>query len=135
MTTTIQAANEELRAASTKTKHQHVSVTLAVGQMMCQGDVGILRLAELPKKATPIELPANRQVAPGTTKGSRHCAHGDLKFFRFPGDPLSDLAVRALADSWTLEHPEHGHVTVRCAHGDLFQFVHQQNEQRQRVMD
>lgn len=131
---TVQAANHAIRKAAEKAKHRHVTVPeMRVGQMFCQGDVGILAVRTLPKGATKIDRPPNGQVAPGNTKGSRHCIDGSeaVTYYRFPGDPLSDMGIES-AETWTLRHPEHGHATFGPGR---YQLIHQQNEQRQRVLD
>lgn len=70
--------------------------------------------------------------APGDTKGSRHCvAPCRGQFYRFGGDDLSDLCFEAY-ETWTMQHPEHGHVTAAPR---LYQFCHEQNEQNMRVRD
>lgn len=134
MTTKIKEAGNQLRkAAETVTETKHVKLPeMKPGQMFAQGDVGILRIVQLPERNRKIDRPVNGQVAPGNTKGSRHCVDEcDAQFYRFQGDPLSDLCIEA-REVWTLRHPEHGHVTLEPG---LYQFVHQQNERRERVLD
>lgn len=131
-TTTVKQAGDRLRRAAKKADGAPVRAPqMEPGQMFCQGDIGILRIAELPKGARKIDRPKDGQVAPGTSRGSRHCVVGEGAFYRFPGDALSDLCFES-ATEWTMTHPEHAHVT--CEPG-LYQMVHQQNEQRQRVVD
>lgn len=130
----IHQAAEILRADAESVKDcRHVDIqTISVGQMFCQGDIGILCIEKLPKDAVAIEWPKDGQVAPGVTKGSRHCvAPCRGQFYRFGGDDLSDLCFDAY-ETWTMTHPEHGHVTAKPG---LFQFCHEQNEQNMRVRD
>ena len=96
------------------------------GDVVRQGDVYMIRLgAELPAKAADWE---GRQVAKGTTQGSRHTAEGPCELF----EPEEDSAASVLAklipatsdhqqffgpvirasEAWTLAHPEHGDRTV-----------------------
>ena len=109
--------------------------TMSPGQGFAQGDVGIIMLSAVPNCAEAISPPEGRQVAPGNTKGSRHIvADTDkVKFFRVEdGDVLSDLALDAHDSGFTLLHPEHADVTFPKG---IYRIVHQQNEQRQRVLD
>lgn len=138
MKTTIRDAGNALRKAAEERIDcsQPVRVPqMLPGTMWAQGDIGILRIAELPKGAAKIEMLPGGQIAPGTTRGSRHClderTQRAAQLYRFPGDQMSDLCLR-VADEWTLEHPEHVHCTFDAG---LYQFVHEQNERRQRVTD
>jgi hypothetical protein len=103
------------------------------GMMWAQGDVGIMRIAKLPQGSAPMGRPENGQVAPGTSDGSRHWVAQveGIAWFRFDGDPLSDIAVKADVQ-WTLTHPDHAHCTFGPG---LYQFIHEQNEQRRRVLE
>lgn len=130
----IKTIGKRLREAAEKTTHRHATAPeMRVGQMYAQGDIGVLAIRDLPENAAKIDRPANGQVAPGTTQGSRHCIDESdaVCYYRFPGDDLSDLCVES-TEAWTLRHPEHGHVTFGPGR---YQLVHQQNEQRERVMD
>lgn len=131
-TTLIQKAAEELRNTEIP-QHTHVlAPQMSVCEMFAQGDIGILRIGSLPKGSKKCDMPAGGQVAPGTSKGSRHCVDlCDAQFYRFQGDVLSDLCIDAKT-AWTLRHPEHGHVTFGPG---LYQFVHQQNERNERIRD
>lgn len=114
--------------------NQPVTVpTMQPGMMWAQGDVGVLRIAELPRGAKKAERTENGQVAPGNTQGSRHCVREEqgVTWYRFGGDGLSDIAIEA-DRPWTLTHPEHAHCTFEPG---LYQFIHEQNEQNQRVRD
>jgi len=105
------------------------------GDAFRQGDIFIVMLESLPEAATKMDAPEGRQVAPGNTRGSRHCveATDDVTFYRvFDGDDLSDTIVDASSAGFTLRHPEHADVTVPCG---TYRIVHQQNERNERVLD
>lgn len=106
---------------------------LNVGEGFAQGDVAMVLLAAVPTGATPTTRPDNGQVAPGTSKGSRHLIEDvDAKFFTVnDGNPLSDLVV-SCERSFVLSHPEHANVTFDPG---TYRVVHQQNEARERVRD
>lgn len=103
------------------------------GYMWAQGDVGILRIEKLPSSACVIPAPPGGQIAPGNTQGSRHCVDSDVAtIYRVSdGDPLSDLCVVA-TEAWWLRHPEHADCKFQAG---TYRILHQQNEQRQRVLD
>lgn len=80
-----------------------------VGQYLPQGDINILRLARVPDGAVPIEKTA--QLAPGTSRGSRHCIKAeDLEHCDFYGfldaNPLEGPII-VFRQAVTIEHPEH----------------------------
>jgi hypothetical protein len=94
--------------------------TMSIGDVVRQGDIYITRIASLPKSAKPIR---NRQLAPGTTQGSRHILNGG-KLFSADANELASLIKSAtkcdvpaeligpvfVPDSdVTIEHPEHAH--------------------------
>ena len=81
-----------------------------IGQYIPQGDVNIFRLPQVPESAILAKLSA--QLAPGTTRGSRHCIKADdlgkCEFFRLPNaNPLQGPII-VFQKSVTIEHPEHG---------------------------
>lgn len=81
------------------------------GGWAAQGDVNFIFLKEIPKgaiAATPVG-----QLAPGTSRGSRHCVRladrPHVDFFQLPNsNPLEGLILRFNAPT-TIEHPEHKH--------------------------
>jgi hypothetical protein len=80
-----------------------------VGQYLPQGDINILRLAAVPKGMVQVEKQA--QLAPGTSRGSRHCIKAEdlehCKFFAFlDANPLEGPVIVMDAPT-TIEHPEH----------------------------
>ena len=116
-----------------------VPEAMAPGDMLPQGDIGLLMLESLPGNWNQIEWPqsGDMQLAPGNTKGSRHTIPrqfaGNVKLFRISdGDQLSDLGL--LADApFDLEHPEHAdHIGYPAG---VYRVRHQQNAQRERVID
>lgn len=139
--TTIREFGNELRTAAEAAERidssQPVTLDeLAPGRAFAQGDVAILALAKRPTGWREIEMPPNGQIAPGNTKGARHClateSQAVVKIYRIDdGDRLSDLGIVAKAP-WTLEHPEHAWVTFPAG---VYRVLHQQNEQRERVLD
>lgn len=103
--------------------------TLAVldpGDVIRQGDVYVIRLGdELPTHVSEWE---GRQVAEGTTQGSRHTVEGAAKLYR-PDDASASAVLTELIPAtraheqffgpvivaeavWTLAHPEHGDRTL-----------------------
>ena len=120
-----------------------VPEAMAPGDMLPQGDIGLLVIAEdpsdVPSNWTPIEWPAagDMQLAPGNTKGSRHTIPRKyarhVRLFRInDGDQLSDLGIANLAP-FDMEHPEHAdHLGYPSR---VYRVRHQQNAQRERVID
>lgn len=83
--------------------------TFAVGDQHWQGDVGVLRICELPGGLKDT-WEWGKQVAPGNTQGSRHVVDGACKLMVWPnGGELVGPVVRS-EEEWALRHPEHGDV-------------------------
>ncbi|MGL4638430.1 MAG: hypothetical protein ACRCVX_01695 [Shewanella sp.] len=86
-----------------------VPVDFPIGQYLPQGDINILRLPSIPNGAVPIAKKG--QLAPGTSRGSRHCIKPeDLEHCDFYGfldaNPLEGPII-VFNDMTTIEHPEH----------------------------
>lgn len=81
-----------------------------IGQYIPQGDINIFRLPEVPESAIPAELSA--QLAPGTTRGSRHCIKSEdlskCEFFRLSNPNALQGPIIIFREPVTIEHPEHG---------------------------
>lgn len=141
--TNIAEQAQTLRASSSECidndRPVQVPAAMSPGDMLPQGDIGLLMLESLPSDWQQIEWPkeGDMQLAPGTTQGSRHTIPRRFKnavlLYRITdGDQLSDLGLlaRALFD---LEHPEHAdHVGYPAG---VYRVRHQQNAQRERVID
>jgi len=116
-----------------------VPKAISVGDMIAQGDIGLLVIKELPENADPVEWLDGKdfQLAPGSNKGSRHCIPSKyrdvVKVYSVPNnDPLSNLIVEATGQ-FDLVHPEHADHLGYPA--QLYRVRHQQNEQFERVRD
>lgn len=81
-----------------------------VGHHVPQGDINIWRLREVPP--TAVSAHSFAQLAPGTTRGSRHCIKasdlGKCIFFRLPNPSPLQGPIIVFTESVTIEHPEHG---------------------------
>lgn len=80
MTTNLSETIESIHAhAKAKRQKEYRLVReIAVGQVVRQGDVYLVRLPDNAKLGKETK---NRQLAPGTTKGSRHIVDGTAKLF------------------------------------------------------
>ena len=116
-----------------------VPSAMAPGDMLPQGDIGLLMLDKLPSDWTPIDWPQDGdvQLAPGNTRGSRHTIprlyRDGVQLYRITdGDPLSDLGLRA-TECFDLRHPEHAdHLAYPPG---VYRVRHQQTAERERVLD
>lgn len=114
MTTAIDAKSildKILTEAEANSDSLRMVRTIEVGQWVRQGDV-YLRAIQAPALDT-YEPIAERQLAPGTTKGSRHIAEGNVTIYRYdaPASPLLGPVVCA-HERFTVTHPEHAHVSL-----------------------
>jgi len=121
---------------------ERVTERLAIGKTVHQGDVYLHRVAADHPRG--VER-GSRQVAVGTTVGSRHIAEGELKVFegeQLPaylkapewcakGDLLGPVVVAA--KPWLLTHPEHAAHRIPAG---TFQVTYQADyATRRRVQD
>lgn len=100
----IHAHGQEIADDSTKRINPIVGVPIA------QGDVNFWLLPKVPDAA--IAAKPISQLAPGNTRGSRHCIRqkdmAHVRFFRLPNpNPLQGL-ILCFDEETTIEHPEHG---------------------------
>lgn len=95
------------RAAAGADAETRIVKAMGVGEHVRQGDVYVVRIDTLPQG---MEKTPTRQLAPGSTQGSRHVAEGDLQVYRRTDTREAGIGpvVRALAE-WRLAHPEHAH--------------------------
>lgn len=140
---TIAQYIDELRQSSDEcidnSEPVRVPAAFAPGDMLPQGDIGLQMLDQLPSSWREDTWPAqgDLQLAPGQSKGSRHmiarkfATH--IRIFRIDdGDALSDLGIEA-SEPFDLTHPEHAdHLGYPAG---VYRVRHQQNEQRERVID
>lgn len=127
MTTTTMTAHQAHEAVAEAGKSPDKDLRyvreLAVGQWIRQGDVMLLRIAKRPDcYATKT---TNHQLAPGTSKGSRHIVDGPVTLHtapeadarsaiaKLPGTTTSRLLLPGpcvdASERFTLTHPEHAH--------------------------
>ena len=71
---------------------------------IAQGDILLIRRAELPKGAKPIK---SRIIAEGEATGHNHALVGEAQVYEVAPDILWVVAEDA-----TLTHQEHGHIAV-----------------------
>ena len=114
-TITAKKALTQIQTHAEKIKNDdaHVIETCSPGDMWAQGDVGILCIESVPAGATLIEKPS-RQLAPGTTQGSRHCIAdmATVRLYRVAdANPLDGPVIDA-PHGVTVEHPEHGDISL-----------------------
>ncbi len=89
---------------------------LAEGDHTAQGDVMFWFLDNLPKDCIKTINP-ERQLAPGTTLGSRHCVcisdMHKIEFYNLKNPNALQGSILKCRDSVTIEHPEHGNQKLR----------------------
>jgi hypothetical protein len=123
----------EQAAAEAKSGLREIA-RIEIGQAIRQGDVYVRCLASLPAergKETSV-----RQLAPGTTQGSRHCVEGECKIHGAPedADRLTGPIIEALGQV-VITHPEHAHFALPAG---FYQVTYQRDfaqEEIERVED
>ena len=81
--------------------------TIAIDDVVRQGDIYIT-CTDLDPRGEEI---AERQLAPGSTKGSRHVAHGDVKLYKVNNDVLTGPLIVA-RERFEVKHPEHSNISM-----------------------
>lgn len=85
--------------------------SMPVGKWIRQGDVYLMAIKDVPLECDTET--ANRQLAPGETRGSRHIIEGNVKLFvKGPNAGRTDVLegpVIVAKERCTLTHPEHAH--------------------------
>jgi hypothetical protein len=110
---------------------QTVPESVSIGDNIRQGDIFLICIETMPS-GTPVQ---DRQLAPGTTQGSRHVLSGDCEIvkrsgsFTAPGesDPVHEALVGPAFQcrkGCTVEHPEHGNWAL--PNGSVWQVTFQQ---------
>lgn len=99
-------------AESIKNDETHELTVMSVGDAWAQGDVLITCLESVPDGCEPIK--SERQLAPGTTQGSRHCIVdlAGVEMFRMKDATPLDGPVFRSGGKVEIDHPEHGNLIV-----------------------
>jgi len=117
MAITAAEAVDSICAADAAT-YERDNTRMAIGQVAHQGDVYVVRVdrhedvyalnRSLGSPRPMGALTDRRQVAPGTTQGSRHVVIGDVVVYAPEADasPLEGPTIVSRGE-WTLTHPEH----------------------------
>ncbi len=93
------------KAEEIRNDELQVAGTMSVGDEIRQGDIYIQCIEKMPDGYV---IGGSRQLAPGTTQGSRHIVEGDVEIRRYKGgDALQGPYLRA-KEAFTVTHPEHG---------------------------
>ena len=127
---------EEIKAGVESIKNddcQSFPEAASVGDYWRQGDIYITKLESI-RSAGDVSIPDTeiRQLAPGTTQGSRHIVEGDATVYARSGDALTGPVV--VSKGCTITHPEHGNVKLPPGvYGITYQRAYA--EERRRVAD
>lgn len=89
---------------------------LPVGKHIWQGDLALLRLAEVPTNAKPQQNRTVRQLVEGNTRGSRHCVSmgsmADTSWFTAADKGVLIGDIISSSKTIEIEHPEHGNIVL-----------------------
>lgn len=114
----IQAHEQIAASARSALTETRVVTQIAVGEFARQGDVYLTRIKARNKDWKPSQ---NRQLAPGTSPGSRHVVtkgprlyvSAELSPREQRGNVVRLLGPQIVAkEPFTVEHPEHAHITL-----------------------
>jgi hypothetical protein len=149
-TMTPDKAFRQVQAAAEKIRNDEPATigTVSPGDVIRHGDIYIVAIPKLPtlRKSTK-----NRQLAPGTSQGSRHTLKGDCEIFDADkAEVIADIAkvvkgvelhepligpVFKTIGQVEVEHPEHGNRVLPA--GEFFAVVYQRSfgEEIKRQLD
>lgn len=100
----------DAHAEQIKNDESHTLGALSRADTWAQGDVGLVVLDELPDNCEKIA--AVPQLAPGSTRGSRHCLvslTGITMYRMNKATPLDGPIIESLF-GFEIDHPDHGNV-------------------------
>lgn len=135
--TPIQAHERIAEAAKQPLTTTRVVTGIKVGEFARQGDVYLERIDKLTKGWSKT---GNRQLAPGTSPGSRHVVTKGPTLFVSPERAPTErnrTGLRLLGpqieakEAFTVEHPEHAHITLPPG---VYQTSYQLDWQQQRAV-
>lgn len=114
-TVTAENAFKDVRSHAESIKNdapQRIEV-MSENDAWAQGDILLTCLSGLPQGCKRIDKPET-QLAPGTTQGSRHCLDSlsDIEMFSLTNATPLDGPVIKSDRQFTVEHPEHGNITL-----------------------
>jgi len=106
---------DKQRITETTDTSAKVISTCSAGDCWRQGDLQIRFLGEQKPKESLSEVERPSQLAPGTTKGSRHILLADdsIKAYELGNPSPLEGPVLHCPDGLTVEHPEHGNITMK----------------------
>lgn len=134
MTKTATEAHNIVEAAAAKARPEtRVIEDMQPGQAIRQGDIYLIRLEARPAKLPPAA--PGRQLAPGTTRGSRHCVEGPVTLHELPDAGRLNGPLVIATERFLVTHPEHAHFSLPPG---AYQVRYQRNfavERIERVMD
>ena len=118
-------ASAELETSETRVYRVHTE-----GDEIRQGDVYLYPVAEEPSHG---DETSERQLAPGTTQGSRHILAGDVTVYGYFGEDVLGGPRIKVNERALLTHPEHADVSLPQGwYTTRYQLDH---ATRQRVLD
>lgn len=82
---------------------------LEIGEHVAQGDINFIAIPKVPENAILIKNP-DLQLAPGTSKGSRHCLNStdNVRVYKLQNpNSLQEVVLEFMGET-IITHPEHG---------------------------
>ena len=136
MNTNVKEMIEKIeKQAETHSNEDRFVRTVQMGQIIRQGDIYVERVKDNISKGKETQ---ELQLAPGTSKGSRHILvkdPGNLKVYENPtNDPLDGPIIQA-KKRFALNHPEHPNFSIPSG---TYKITYQRDfamEERARVRD
>lgn len=130
----IQASADARAALGTQVR----TLNMKIEEVVRHGDLYIERVQMLEGRG---ELIASRQLAPGTTKGSRHIVASDASIFKT--NPTLNGKARfqvgcgiEVVDELLIQHPEHDWIHIKCDEPSCFQVYFQADfARKERALD
>jgi hypothetical protein len=137
-TLTAERAMQEVQAEAEKIKNDETAVigTVSKGDVIRQGDIYLVAIGAKPAHA---KATTNRQLAPGSSQGSRHILQGECTVYTCKPEEVVALIRKSLPKAdlhpvligpviettaqCELTHPEHGNRVL--PDGEVFASVYQ----------
>jgi hypothetical protein len=110
-TITTETAIKQIQEAAKHLSEVRIITAMKIGEVVRQGDIYVERISSIATKVNPVK---SRQLAPGTTKGSRHIVDESPSVTLWESKPCLEgkaafqigPAIEAKCD-FSITHPEH----------------------------
>jgi len=134
MTTINKTLDNIKQSAATHTAQERFVRTMQIGEWFAQGDLDIIQITKIEFDSLK-GVKTQHQLAPGSTKGSRHIASNGVQVFTNKNNDALAGPVLSATARWSVTHPEHADVSLPAGYYRIDYQRDYELEERERVRD